>query len=257
MNETTARRQIVGIEFDVIPRDNLLLRIMSAVEKREKIDIGYCNLHTAFIASREPIIDNFQKKCSIFYVDGMAIIFLRWLLWRDVRRIHRHTLSQFFPSLLQMLADQGANIYYIGSEDKIVSDAVNVLKSKIPNLKMSYSNGFFDQDVNSPETQEIIDKVNSLRSDVVFVGLGQPRQEKWMMEIREKIDAPVVYACGGAIEYFSTNALTPPHWVSNNGLEFLFRFFLSPRRLFSRYFVEPLYLIPIFYRDLKARLQTH
>jgi N-acetylglucosaminyldiphosphoundecaprenol N-acetyl-beta-D-mannosaminyltransferase len=84
--------------------------------------------------------------------------------------------------------------------------------------------------------------------------MGMPRQETWILENQDLLDAPVIYANGAAFEYFSGYVARPPAWISKFGLEWLFRLFSEPKRLWRRYLVEPLFLLPSLWLEMRERV---
>jgi len=87
------------------------------------------------------------------------------------------------------------------------------------------------------EELEIIDKINSAHPDIVWVGLGTPKQDFWVAQHRHLLDAPVLVAVGAAFDFFTGKVPQAPSWMQRCGLEWLFRLMCEPRRLAYRYLV--------------------
>ena len=82
---------------------------------------------------------------------------------------------------------------------------------------------------------EVVDRINAARPDVVWVGLGSPKQDLWMAAHRERLEAPLLVGVGAAFDFYTGRVRQAPRWMMRIGLEWLFRLFQEPRRLWRRY----------------------
>lgn len=244
-----------GVEFDVIDYAALKSRIATAVAARERIVVGYANLHGAYVANRQEILRSFYDAADIVYADGFPLVVWRRLLWGDCRLDHRFTLSQELPDFLDTCAERNWRIFYIGSEPHVLERALENLRASHP-ITIEGQHGFFDKSPDSADTTALIAAINDFGADIVMFGMGMPTQEKWLLDVRDRLDAPVLYSCGAAIEYFSGYVKRPPKWVSENGLEWAFRLVNQPRKLARRYLVEPFLLMPAVARDIRNRFSA-
>jgi N-acetylglucosaminyldiphosphoundecaprenol N-acetyl-beta-D-mannosaminyltransferase len=93
---------------------------------------------------------------------------------------------------------------------------------------------------------EILTLIKEYQPHILMVGMSMPRQEHWILDNIESISANVILPSGAAIDYIAGAVPTPPRWAGKVGLEWLFRLVAEPRRLWRRYFVEPLFLLKWF-----------
>jgi N-acetylglucosaminyldiphosphoundecaprenol N-acetyl-beta-D-mannosaminyltransferase len=100
----------------------------------------------------------------------------------------------------------------------------------------SYSPPF--RDLTAQEDLEIVQLIRHARPDILWVGIGSPRQEVWMSQHLNPLGVPVLIGVGAAFDFHSGNKHQAPRWVRQSGLEWLFRFFSEPRRLFRRYIIN-------------------
>ena len=101
-----------------------------------------------------------------------------------------------------------------------------------------YHHGYFDQQ----KEKEIIDEINSLKPDILLVGLGSPRQESWIWDNRDKLEVSAGFAIGGFFDFLSGEFNRAPVWMRKAGIEWVYRFFNDPSTKWKRIFIE----IPIF-----------
>jgi N-acetylglucosaminyldiphosphoundecaprenol N-acetyl-beta-D-mannosaminyltransferase len=120
------------------------------------------------------------------------------------------------------------------------------------------SEGFFDASCGSAENEALIQRINDYQPDLLVVGMGMPRQEFWTQENFARLKAHVILSSNGAAFDCIAGAVPfPPRWSGRLGLEWLFRFYHEPRRLFSRYVIEPWYVLAVLLVDYsRTRLTT-
>lgn len=157
------------------------------------------------------------------------------------------------PSLLDMAAQEKWKIYYIGGKPGVADRAAAILSERYPGLQMHREHGYFDFSPGSQEVAELIQRVNQAQPDILLVGMGMPRQEKFLLRHGESLNATVLLTCGAALDYVAGEIPMAPRWLSAIGLEWLFRLLAEPRRMWQRYLVEPLHLIQPLLQDFRSR----
>lgn len=248
------RLKALGIAYDPITFDEILSEIERSVSCGTRLLIGYANLHGAYLSQENHALSSFSKMADIFYADGMPLVLWRKILWNDTGREHRSTLSQCLPMFLHFIASRNFRIYYIGSEDRVLKEGLRSLKKAHPTLQIEGHHGFFDKGTNSLENKQLLEQICEFKPHILMVGMGMPIQEKWILENLHALTSPVIYATGAAVEYFSGHVARPPAWMSKNGLEWAFRLYSQPKKLWHRYLVEPWHLVGAAWGDIKERL---
>jgi N-acetylglucosaminyldiphosphoundecaprenol N-acetyl-beta-D-mannosaminyltransferase len=124
---------------------------------------------------------------------------------------------------------------YGGRDDEALASLADVLRERHPGLRLAggWSPPF--RELSDAELDEIAARINAARPDVVWVGIGVPKQEKWMAAMRERLDAPVLVGVGAAFDFHAGLVPQAPGWMQRNGLEWAFRLKQEPRRLWRRY----------------------
>jgi N-acetylglucosaminyldiphosphoundecaprenol N-acetyl-beta-D-mannosaminyltransferase len=118
---------------------------------------------------------------------------------------------------------------------------------------MQVCDGYFDAGSGSAENEAILQQVNRYKPDLLMVGMGMPRQELWIQANFHRLEAHVIMPSGAAIDYTAGAVPTPPRWAGDMGIEWLFRLLSEPRRLFSRYLIEPWYILGLMIMDCLRR----
>jgi N-acetylglucosaminyldiphosphoundecaprenol N-acetyl-beta-D-mannosaminyltransferase len=99
--------------------------------------------------------------------------------------------------------------------------------------------GYFDSSLNAEENAAVLQEIALFRPNVLLVGMGMPRQEIWILENLACIRSNTVFCCGALIDYVAGELATPPRWLGQIGLEWLYRLIVEPSRLWRRYLLEP------------------
>jgi N-acetylglucosaminyldiphosphoundecaprenol N-acetyl-beta-D-mannosaminyltransferase len=139
---------------------------------------------------------------------------------------------------------EGYSVFLYGGKPETLIKLYNELADRFPNLKIagSYSPPF--RKLLSKEEEEIIHAINSASPDILFVGLGAPKQEKWMDDFCGHLKVPVSLGIGAAFDFLSGEKKQAPGWMQKRGLEWLFRLYSEPRRLWTRYLIyNPLFIL--------------
>ena len=126
------------------------------------------------------------------------------------------------------------------------------LTERFPNLRiLGTHHGFFDKTPGSLENEDVIQRINAVKPDILVTGFGMPLQERWLMDNWDRIEANVALTGGAVFDYISEELRRAPRWMTDHSLEWLGRLIIEPRRLWRRYLIgNPLFL----WRVLKQRL---
>jgi N-acetylglucosaminyldiphosphoundecaprenol N-acetyl-beta-D-mannosaminyltransferase len=124
---------------------------------------------------------------------------------------------------------------YGGRDDEALARLSANLRERFPGLRLVGGHAPPFRELSEPELDAIAAQVNAARPDVVWVGIGVPKQEKWMATMRDRLDAPVLIGVGAAFDFHAGLVPQAPAWMQRSGLEWAFRLAQEPRRLFRRY----------------------
>jgi N-acetylglucosaminyldiphosphoundecaprenol N-acetyl-beta-D-mannosaminyltransferase len=231
-------RQYFGTQLTPMSFEGWLQLIADRVDTAQRGHLsGHHNLHSLYLLRTNAIVRNFYARCNDCYIDGMAVRLP--LAGAGVATAHnqRFSLMDTFPALLERARQQCWKIFYLGSEQAVIEKARERLAREFPGLHMELHQGYFEDD------RQLIEKINTLRPDLLLVGMGMPRQESWLLQHIDQLDVVVAAQAGATLDYFAGAQPKPPGWMSSLGLAWLYRLFCNPRRLWRRYLVEPWSLV--------------
>ncbi len=179
--------------------------------------------------------ENYQVKEK--YIDGDYIIADGWPLVAVGKikgiNVSRITGVDLMDSLLELANEKGYGLYFLGAQDDTLNKLSENIKGKYKNItEINYHHGYFKND------DEIISYINNSKTNILFVGMGNPKQEIWIKNNIEKLNINIAIGVGGAFKIFSEEIERAPRWVQKIGMEWFYRFTKEPKRLFGRYFIK-------------------
>lgn len=243
--------------FDIWLNTLTLADILSLLRKnialRRKFILANQNLHGLYLCTQDEKTREFFANADYTHIDGTGLLVLGKLMGLPFRVEHRTGYMDLFPALLPNAIQNGWRIFYLGSEEKVLEKGIDRLTKEFPDLAIAGHHGFFAKRETEAENERVIKIINEFSPDILFVGMGMPIQECWILDNYEKLNVRAVLHCGGMMDYIAGQVPTPPRWLGPIGLEWAFRLVTEPMRLWKRYLIEPFQLAVVLltrkYRD--------
>lgn len=176
-------------------------------------------------------------EADMVFVDGKPLI---WIAKKHKLPItEKISGSDLVPELCRISAEKGYSVFLLGGKNGVAEKAKENLEKQYPGIKIVgvYAPPFgFEK--NEEELERTNERIRSAEPDILLACLGCPKQEKFIYQNRDKYGAKLSVCAGATIDFLAGNIKRAPKWMSNHGLEWLYRFFQEPKRLFKRYFVD-------------------
>lgn len=246
-----ARLTLLGVAVDPLTIPELNALVAAVVKSGDRFVIANHNLHSIYLCRRDPIMRAFYSKAGAAHIDGMALVLWSRLLGYSLRRDQRVTYVDWIRPLMAEASQRGWRVFHVGGQAGIGDRASEILRSEFPGLQLRSRHGYFDPE--GEENDEVLREIARERPQILLVGMGMPRQEHWILANLEKLAGNVILTAGGCFSYIAGAIPTPPRWIARLGLEWLFRLYSEPRRLWRRYLVEPWFLLPDMVDDLRRQ----
>jgi len=211
-------------------------RVLAMVAARERGYINVCTVHTMLECVDDPAMAASVNGGMLAVPDGMPLV------WLGRRAFPAANVQRCYgPDLMLEICGAGLgaglrHCLYGGAPDVLALLEQN-LKTKFPGLAVVERISPPFRELTELEKQQMADRINAARPDVVWVGLGAPKQDLWMGAFREKLEAPVLIAVGAAFNFHAGRLAQAPCWMQRTGLEWLYRLCKEPRRLWRRYLI--------------------
>lgn len=248
--------QFLGVQVNLLNMAQLNCLIEQAIKLEKQYIIANHNLNSVYIHQRSSIMQDFYRIANYVHVDGMALILLGKLLGIPCRREHRVTYADWVWSLMEQAEKNNWRVMYLGSAPGFAEQGAKILNQIYPKLQIDTHHGYFSTEPSSLENQKVIEEIEVFKPHILMVGMGMPRQEKWILENYARISSNIILPCGACIDYIAGKVSTPPRWMGKVGLEWFYRLITEPKRLWKRYLFEPWFIVYIFSKEYLAQLMT-
>ncbi|MGI8411729.1 MAG: WecB/TagA/CpsF family glycosyltransferase [Solirubrobacteraceae bacterium] len=231
---------IFEIPIDLAPPDELLRTLSGWATDRRTRRVMYVNAHVVNQSRTTPGLSQALRRADVVYCDGYGVRLAARVLGLPVP--HRMTGADWIWALATLCERSGQPIYLLGSEPPIAREAAARLRTAYPKLDVvGAHHGYFDLD--SPHNDRVIEDINAHAPRIVLVGMGTPKQELWVDRYAERLDGAVVWTVGALFDFVSGHIPRAPHWLADNGLEWIFRLAIEPTRMWRRYLIgNPIFL---------------
>jgi len=230
----------------------VLKRIQIWIASNSKKYISVAAVHLVMECNSNPTLQKGVNNSAIVTPDGMPLVWLSKLY--GVKNIER----VYGPTLMKKMCEQAQRkkhkIFLLGGSNGQAKLLKHELLLRFPMLKIV---GYSDTPVRPiPERKNrtIIKKVNNSKANIVFIGMGCPQQELWMVQNRDKLAPEILIGVGAAFDFFTGKTKQAPVFIQKSGLEWVFRLFQEPRRLAYRYLVlNTLFIVYVIKETLICR----
>jgi N-acetylglucosaminyldiphosphoundecaprenol N-acetyl-beta-D-mannosaminyltransferase len=235
------RYGVLGVWIDAVDPGRAQAAIESWIARGERGYVCVSNVHSVMEARRDESLRRVFNAAALAVPDGMPLVWMSRLRGRrGVRRVYGPDLTL---QLCERAAVRGYRCFFYGGAPGVAKELAHALSRRFPGLRVVGAEAPPFRPLSPDEDDEAVRRINAASPDVVFVGLGCPKQERWMAEHRPRLDAPVLLGVGAAFDFHTGLVRQAPRWMMGAGLEWLFRLLQEPRRLWRRYLVyNPLFV---------------
>lgn len=241
-----SRVKFLNTEIDNLTMDESIRAIDKLVQNRKPSYVVTPNVDHIVKLDSDEEFRNVYKNADLILTDGMPLIWISKLKKTPIKE--KVSGSDLFPKVCELAAQKGYRVFLLGAADGVAAKAAKNLQEKYKNLRIAgtYSPKYgFEKD--KKEIEKIISIVKLAKPDILAVGLGAPKQEKFIYKFKDKLNVPVSLAIGASIDFEAGNIERAPRWMQKCGLEWLYRLCKEPRRMYKRYLIDDLKIVKIFF----------
>lgn len=240
---------ILGIKIDNYTLSEALNRVEEIIKNGKPEYYCGINLNQIVLYHENEQYKKITDQAGLITVDGQPVMWLAKLLRTPFKQ--KLPGADFMQEVCKMAAQKGYKVFLLGGAPGSAEEAVSNLRKKLPQLQVAgtYSPPFgFEKD--KTEMVKINTMLRESGADLLFVGLGSPKQDIFIEENKDTYQISLSFSIGIAIDYLADRIKKAPKWMSNIGLEWFYRFCQEPKRLFRRYFIDS-WKIVRYYREFK------
>lgn len=226
------------VPFNPVTTIDLINKIALWVKRGDKKLILYMNTHGVVTFLKNQAYAKVFQAADLIYPDGWGPVYASWLLLNPLPE--RVNVGDFIEDLLKTLSNKRIKIFLLGCDNNVVRMTANKITQQYPGLHVcGRHHGFF----NKKEEGYIIKQLHQLTPQLVLVGMGIPTQELWLHKHWLMLPDAVYMGVGGVFYYISGTKSRAPNWMRKTGLEWAYRFYQEPKRLWGRYTADTMFFL--------------
>lgn len=224
---------VLDVRFLNISMDQALTLLENTIISGDKEAVSFINADCLNISVHDSDYRDLLNGQNIVLPDGAGIgIACRLIGERMAANLNG---TDLLPPLCKLASSKGYSIFLLGAAEGVGQRMKANLEATYPGLDIvGEQHGFFDHE---KDTDTVIENINALKPNILLVAFGAPRQEKWIRRYIDKIDANLLLGVGGLFDFYSGDKKRAPLWMRNSGLEWVYRLYLEPGRLWRRYII--------------------
>jgi N-acetylglucosaminyldiphosphoundecaprenol N-acetyl-beta-D-mannosaminyltransferase len=231
-----ARFSVLGVNVAAVQIPDVIAQMDQWISHRPGCHcIAVTGMHGVTEAQHDRAFKNILNSADLVVADGMPLVWLGRLRgFAMQRRVYGPELMADFCA---HAVGRGYKHFLYGGNPGVTDRLAATLQRKFPGLLVAGTCSPPFRPLTAAEDERIVRQINESGADVVWVSLSEIKQDKWMLEHRDKLKAPVLVGIGAAFDFHAGLKRQAPAWMGENGLEWLFRLLQEPRRLWRRYLV--------------------
>lgn len=212
--------------------------------------VCFVTAHMIALAQEDPEVSTAFRFASIRTADGTPVTWAAALLSKQ----HVPTLDgpSLMPLILKMAEEEGLRVGFLGGRPEVLTRLVKAVRLRHPRIKIVFAASPPFRALARSEDEGLISDINTKNTQLLFVGLGSPKQEKWMFAHRDAVSSTML-GVGAAFEFYIGGKHMPPRWFQALGLTWLYRLLQEPRRLWRRNIVYSPRFVGVALRDIIRR----
>lgn len=247
--QAVARVNILGVGISALNLTQAVNIIDAWIETGERHYVCVTGVHGVMESQRDEQLRQIHNRAGMVTPDGMPLV------WLSCSKGYRNVSRVYGPDLMLAVCKRsvstGARHFLYGGAEGVPERLAGELQSRFPGLRVAgtYSPPF--RLLTREEHLACLEKINGSKADILWVGLGTPKQERWMAENVHRVNAAVLIGVGAAFDFIAGLKGQAPLWMQRSGLEWLYRLISEPQRLWRRYLINnPLFILMIIAQTL-------
>jgi exopolysaccharide biosynthesis WecB/TagA/CpsF family protein len=230
---TSDRVDVLGIHVSVTNLDHTVGAFAGWIERGERQLVCVTDMNALLHARADSRLTEVYNTSGLTVPDGMPLV------WAGHRAGFEEMDRVAGPDLLERVlaeaADRGWTQYFYGGAEGVAEELRERFQERHPALKVVGVECPPYRELTDAEDAETVARMNEARPDIVWIGLGAPKQERWMADHRDRLNATILIGVGAAFDFHTGRLDRAPYWMQRSGLEWSYRLYKEPRRLWKRY----------------------
>lgn len=233
-NLPAKRLRVVSLLPNVCNHESVIAAIHSFVKRGAGGYVCFSTVHMVMESYDNKEFGEKVNGADFIVPDGMPLLWMQKL--QGAKEAERVRANDLMIMLCKFAEENNLRVGFYGGKQEVIEAIREKAKLEYPNLQISYAFSPPFRALTDEEDAQIIVEINASNTDILFMGLGCPKQENWMAAHKEKLRA-VMLGVGASFDFYAGNVKECPPWLGKFGLEWLFRLWQEPKRLWKRYLI--------------------
>ena len=242
-----ARMKFMNTEIDNLTMQETLQAIDQLIQEDGNYYVVTPNVDHIVQLETDKELQDVYANAALILTDGKPLLWIAKLYGTQIKE--KISGSDLFPLLCDMAAKKKYKMFFLGAAEGVAAKAAENLKKRYSGLQVAgtYSPPYgFEKD--ALEIKKIAEMIKEAQPQILIVGLGCPKQEKFIWNNREYLNVPVSLGLGASFDFEAGNIKRAPRWMQKCGFEWLFRITQDPKRLFKRYIIDDMKIIKLIFK---------
>lgn len=228
-----ARFDVLGVPVSELDLPRAVEIVEAWGRDGTKAFVCVTGVHGVIECQDDPELLAIHRRASMVTPDGMPLVW--WANRHGLKTVRRVYGPDLMAAVCARAPRNGLRHFFYGGGEGVAQDLARAMRARTPELQVvgTYQPPF--RPLEDHEMDDVAGLINAARPDIVWVGLGTPKQERWMDAFRERLDASVLVGVGAAFDFLAGRQRQAPAWLQRHGLEWAYRLVREPRRLAGRY----------------------
>ncbi len=235
--------QILGIKVSLLDKASLHAFIGGVIDRGEKHQVLNVNVHCMNLANRIPWLKDFLNAAPVVFCDGAGVMWAARILGYTIPE--RITYADWMWELGLYCERKGYSLFFLGGKPGVTQAAAERMRERFPRLLIKgCRDGYFCH--HGLENDSVVNIVNSAHADILVLGMGMPKQEFWLKSNWKNLDVRIALNGGACFDFVSGSVSRCPRFMADHSMEWLYRLYIEPKRMFNRYVIgNPLFMFRV------------
>ncbi len=251
---SVSKANILGVGVNVLTLDLACRHIADWIERKNKTYVCVATVSTIVDCQEDKRYKEVVNGAGMITPDGMPLVWVA--TWQGIKGIKRTYGPDLMLAFCQMSEKKGYKHYFYGGSLEACRLLETRLKERFPRINIVGKISPPFRHLTSEEDLKMVEEINRSNPDVLWVGLGSPKQDYWMCEHRSLLNVPVMIGVGAAFDFLAGTKPQAPKWMQSIGLEWFFRLCCEPKRLWRRYLIGNSKFIYYLLQDCFTNLRS-
>ena len=245
------RMRFMNTYVDNVTEEEAIRHIEECVKNRTIGFVVTPNVDQIVMMEKNLYFREICDNAELSVVDGHPLLWIAKWYKRPIKE--KICGSDLMPHLCKIAAEKGYKVFLLGAAEGIAAKAADILVEQNPGLKIA---GTYSPPFGFEKDEKELEKINTIlkesEADLLFVGMGAPKQSVFIYENMHKYQIPMSFCVGATIDFIAGEQKRAPRWMTDHGLEWLYRLFKEPKRMFKRYIINDTKIIRLAWKYRKA-----